>query len=137
MNPPAIQQVTYVEIANGNTPYTVTAQAVDKKGQPIYSQSITCKLWLTEDNNVNANMPASRLVSVDTLAQPFPKEEGALNFAETTPQTQPCNNNGQGQWSYTVSPSIKHGIYYLVVLMDWDGIHYNWSWITITIKKAD
>ena len=135
MNPPSIQQ--YTELADGSTTYNVTAQAVDKKGQPIYSQSITCKLWLTEDNNVNANMPASRLISVDTLAQPFPKEEGALNFAETTPQTQPCNNNGQGQWSYTVSPSIKHGIYYLVVLMDWGGIHYNWSWVAINIKKGD
>ncbi len=130
MNPPSIQQAQYIEIANDSTTYNVTAQAVDKKGQPIYSQSITCKLWLTEDNNVNANMPASRLISVDTLAQP-------LNFAETTPQTQPCNNNGQGQWSYTVSPSIKHGIYYLVVLMDWGGIHYNWSWVAINIKKGD
>ena len=137
MNPPAIQQAQYIELANESTTYNVTAQAVDKKGQPIYSQSITCKLWLTEDNNVNANMPASRLVSVDTLAQPFPKEEGVLNFAATTPQTQPCNSNGQGQWSYTVSPSIKHGIYYLVVLMDWGGIHYNWSWVAINIKKGD
>ena len=111
MNPPTIQQAQYIEIANDSTTYTVTAQAVDKQGQPIYSQGITCKLWLTKDSNVNANMPASRLVSVDTLAQPFPKEEGVLKFAATTPQTQPCNSNGQGQWSYTISPSIKHGTY--------------------------
>ncbi len=138
MNPPTIQQAQYIEIANDSTTYNVTAQAVDKKGQPIYSQSITCKLWLTEDSHVNANMPASRLRAIDTLTQPFPKEaQDGLTFAEATPQTQPCNNNGQGQWSYTVSPSIKHGIYYLVVLMDWDGIHYNWSWVAINIKKGD
>jgi len=137
LGPPTIQQVQYIEIANDSTTYTVAAQAIDKQSQPIYSQGITCKLWLTKDSNVNANMPTSRLVSVDTLAQPFPKEEGVLNFAATTPQTQLCNSNGQGQWSYTLSPSIKHGIYYLVVLMDWGGIHYNWSWVAITIKKGD
>jgi hypothetical protein len=138
MNPPAIQQAQYIEIANESTTYNVTAQAVDKKSQSLYSQGITCKLWLTEDSNVNANMPASRLRAIDTLAQPFPKEvQGGLTFAETTLQTQPCNNNGQGQWSYTVSPSIKHGIYYLVVLMDWSGIRYNWSWVAINIKKGD
>ncbi len=137
LGPPTIQQADYTEIANDSTPYTVTAQAVGQQSQPIYSQGITCKLWLTKDSNVNANMPASRLVAVDTLAQPFPKEEGVLNFAATTPQTQSCNSNGQGQWSYTISPSIKHGTSYLVVLMDWGGIHYNWRWVAINIKKGD
>ena len=138
MNPPTVQQVAYVETANGSTPYTVTAQAVDKTNQPIHSQGITCKLWLTADSKVTVNIPTSRLTAVDTLAQPFPKEaQGVLNFAATTQQTQPCNSNGQGQWSYTISPSIKHSTYYLVVLMDWGGIHYNWSWANITIKKDD
>lgn len=138
MNPPTIQQFQYSEVANGSTTYSFTAQAIDKQNQVIHSQGITCKLWLTADSNVNADIPTSRLRAVDTLSSPFPEEvEGALNFTAGTPQTQPCNSNGQGQWSYTVSPSVKHGTYYLVVLLDWQGTHFNWSWIAISIKKGD
>ena len=138
MNGPTIEQFQHTEIANGNTSYTVIAQAIDKKNQAIHKQGITCKLWLTRDANINANMPTSRLTAIDTLAQPFPKEvQGVLNFDTATPQTQSCNSNGQGKWNYTVSTSADHGTYYLIVLADWSGTHFAWSWETITIKKGD
>jgi hypothetical protein len=134
---PVIDDFKYSEIANGSTTYSVLAHAVDKKNQPLHKQGITCKLWLTQDGNVSANMPTSRLKAIDSLNQPFPEEmQGALNFDTATSQTQACNN-GQGKWNYTLSPSVEDGKYYLVILMDWSGVHYNWSWVQITIKKED
>ncbi len=132
---PTIKSFQYSENADGTTNYTFTAQAVDKLQQPLHYAGITCKMWLTHDGKVNNNIPPNRLKAVDTLAQPFPKEVvNALNFASTTPQVQSCTA-GQGNWNYSLSSSLDSGTYYLVVLMDWSGIHYNWSWSQIIIKK--
>ncbi len=131
---PAIDHYQYVEVADGSTTYTFTAHAINKQGQPIHASGITCKIWLTKDGNVNPTITLSRLQSVATLDQPFPHEvQGALAFSSTTPQTQTCNN-GQGTWNYTVAPSVEKGLYYIVVLMDWSGVHFNWSWVAIVIK---
>lgn len=132
---PVIDQVEYSEIANGSTTYTFSTHAVDKHGQPLHKEGITCKLWLTQDEQVNSNMPTSRLRAINTLAQPFPGEAvAALTFAPTTSQTQSCAA-GQSNWHYQLSSSLSSGSYYLVVLMDWSGVHYNWKWIQITVKK--
>lgn len=132
---PAIDQRTYTEIANGSTNYTVSAHALDKHGQPLHREGITCKLWLTQDAHVNNNMPTSRLRAINTLAQPFPGETAnAMIFAASTPQTQPCAA-GQGNWSYQLSSSLSNGTYYLVVLTDWSGVHYNWKWAQIIVKN--
>ena len=40
-------------------------------------------------------------------------------------------------WNYTVAQSVDPGTYYLMVLTDWDGVHFNWSWVNMTIKKAN
>lgn len=140
---PVIDQADYFEKADGSTLYTLSAYAVDQAkdpghGNPIHASGITCRLWLTKNGNVNSNMPSDRLRSIDTLQESFPKEiPGALVFASNTSQVQSSNTNGQAIWKYTVSSSLDSGTYYLVTLMDWNGIHYNWSWITITIKKAN
>lgn len=132
---PVIDQVQYTEIANGTTSYTVSAYAMDKHSQPLHREGITCKLWLTQDEHVNNNMPTSRLRAINTLAQPFPGETAnALTFAATTSQTQPCTV-GQGNWNYQLSSSLSNGTYYLVVLMDWSGVHYNWKWAQIIVKN--
>lgn len=132
---PIISNVQYSEKADGTTSYTFTTQAVDKQQQPVHKTGITCKLWLTRDGKVNNNMPTTRLKAIDTLAQPFPKEvANALNFNATTPQVQPCAA-GQGNWSYNLSSSLESGTYYLVVLTDWSGVHYNWAWAQISVKK--
>lgn len=132
---PIINNVQYSESADGTTSYTFTAQAVDKQQQPIHNAGISCKMWLTRDGKVNNNMPANRLKAIDMLAQPFPKEvANALNFNSTTPQVQQCAT-GQGNWNYNLSSSLESGTYYLVVLTDWSGVHYNWKWAQIIVKK--
>jgi hypothetical protein len=140
---PVIDRADYFEKVDGSTPYTFSAYAVDQAkdlghGNPVHAPGITCRLWLTKDGNVNSNMPPDRLRSIGSLQEPFPKEiPGALVFASDTSQVQSSNTNGRATWKYTLSSSLDSGTYYLVTLMDWNGIHYNWSWITITIKKAD
>ncbi len=132
---PKIGNYQYTEIPDGSTPYSFTAQAVSKSGEAITSSSITCKIWLTQDGKVSSHITTDRLRSVNTLSEPFPKEVSGMNFTAATPQTQMCNN-GQGQWNYTLSPTLHAGTYYIVALMDWGGVHYNWSWIAIKVKQT-
>ena len=132
---PVIDQVQYSQEANGATTYSFAVHAIDKHGQSIHKDGITCKMWLTHDSNVNHNMTTSRLRAISTLNQPFPGEStNALTFNSTTSQTQPCAA-GVGTWNYMLSTALKSGTYYLVILMDWSGVHYNWKWIQITVTK--
>jgi hypothetical protein len=139
---PIIDQADYFEKVDGSTLYTLSAYAVDQAkdpghGNPVHAPGITCRLWLTKDGNVSSNIPADRLRSIGTLQEPFPKEiPGALIFVSDTSQVQFSNANGRATWKYTLSTSLDSGTYYLVTLMDWNGIHYNWSWAEITVKKA-
>jgi hypothetical protein len=138
---PVIDQSSNAEVADGTTIYTLSAQAVDQSidkghGKPVHQPGITCRLWLTPTNAGSPNIPPDRLTSPDTLqSSPLPGEVQGLMFDPTTAQTQPCNANGQGIWKYRLDPSVIPGSYYLVVLTDWQGDHYNWSWIIINIKK--
>ena len=132
---PVIDQVQYSQEANGTTTYNFTAHAIYKNGQAVHKDGITCKIWLTHDGNVNHNMPTSRLHAVSTLDQPFPDETtNALTFDSATPQTQPCAA-GVGNWNYKLSASLNSGTYYLVILMDWGGVHYNWKWVQVTVTQ--
>jgi hypothetical protein len=136
INEPTISAYTYNEVANGSTLYTFTASTTKKNGASIAGSDLTCKIWLTKDGNVNASITANRLRSVSTLSQPFPREVlGGLMFSTSTPQTQTCAN-GQGMWSYTLSQTVQPGLYYVVALMDWEGVHYNWSWVAIRVKPS-
>jgi hypothetical protein len=132
---PVIDQVQYSQEANGTTTYNFAAHAIYKNGQAVRKDGITCKIWLTHDGNVNRNMPTSRLRAIGILDQPFPKEDAnTLIFDSTTSQTQPCAA-GVGNWNYKLSSSLKSGTYYLVILMDWEGAHYNWKWVQVTVTK--
>jgi hypothetical protein len=132
---PVIDSYQPDEIANGSTTYTFTGHVVNKQNSLLRTSSVTCKIWLTKDGNVSPNITENRLQSVSTLDQPFPKEtHGALLFTAATSQTQMCQN-GQGTWSYQIAPTTKPGQYYIVLLTDWNGIHYNWSWVAIRIHR--
>lgn len=139
---PVIDQVSDPERADGSTTYTFSAHAVDQSidaghGQPVHSSGITCKLWLMPISDSPSNIPQSNFQNSSTVPNPVTGElVGTLNFDPSTPQTQSCNADGQGTWRYTVSRSLDPGRYYLVVLTDWAGEHYNWSWIGIKIKKG-
>lgn len=136
INEPKIGSYSYFEVASGNTPYTFTASTTKKDGGVINGSDLTCKIWLTKDGNVSAAITANRLRSVGTLSQPFSNEvQGGMTFGASTPQTQTCAN-GHGTWSYTLSPTLHPGLYYIAALMDWQGVHYNWSWVAIRVKQS-
>ena len=122
--------------------YQVQAQVLDKapncNGKALHVAGITCRLWLTKDSNFDTNIPKDRIKSVNTLQQPFPKEEeNALAFSSATPQVQPCNAQGPTMWNYQLSPSLEKGTYYLIVLTNWQGTLYNWTAKLINVTKAD
>jgi hypothetical protein len=138
---PVIGDFSYSEVANGSTSYIFTAQILDKSKNPIQASDVMCKLWLTKNGNVNTVLKADNAAiprAIDQIQQPFPHEvANGLNFISPSQQVQRCTANGKTTWSYTISPSVGPGIYYLVVLADWKGKSYTWSWQSIKIKKAD
>ncbi|MEO6893184.1 MAG: hypothetical protein ABI456_25415, partial [Ktedonobacteraceae bacterium] len=142
---PTISSITTSETADGTTPYSVSLQVVDKEhNQPVHGPGLVCKLWLTKDGHVTDNIQAqggaARLKShnlLQDLQAPFQAEvPNALMFGTTTPQTQPCTADGVGNWTYSVAQGVDPGTYFLVVLVDWSGVHWKWTWQQIRIKKA-
>ena len=140
---PVIKQgkdFSFFQVANGSTSYTFSTLIIDKSQNPIQVSDVTCKLWLTKDGDVNSILRAGHYAipkSFDRIQQPFPDEVvGAINFISPSQQIQSCAPNGKTTWSYTISPSVDPGTYYLVVLADWKGKSFNWSWVSITVNKA-
>jgi hypothetical protein len=139
---PVIKQgdYPYIQIANGSTSYTLSALIINKNQSPIQATDVTCKLWLTKDGDVNSILRANNYAlprTIDTFNQPFPKEVvGALNYSAPSQQVQSCMPNGKTTWTYTISPSIDPGTYYLVTLANWKGKSFNWYWVAIIIKKG-
>lgn len=138
---PVFSQYAATETANGSTSYVLASYVVDTSkdaghGNPLHAAGITCKLWIQHiPGDQTVHLPLDKLKSMD-VQNPLTAEEisGGLNF--TTPQIQQTNAHGQVTWKYSVSTNVQSGDYYLVVLMDWQGKHYNWSWVDITIKHA-
>jgi hypothetical protein len=139
---PVVTQANSFEKADGSTPYTFTAHAVDASidrhhGNQVYASGITCKIWLQRipgDNTVS--LPQERLKKMD-IQEPLTGDEipNALTFSSGASQIQPTDSNGQVSWNYNISPSVDQGQYYLVVLMDWQGQYADWSWRFVTITK--
>ena len=142
LDDPVIKQgdYPYFQIANGSTSYTLSAQIINKNQTPIQAPNVTCRLWLTKDGDVNAILGADHYAiprSIGTFQQPFPKEVvGAFNYIAPSQQTQPCDPTGKTTWNYTISQSVVPGTYNLVVLADWKGKSFQWSWVTIRINKG-
>jgi hypothetical protein len=140
---PVINQgdYSYIQNANGSTNYSLSALIINKSNNPIHASDVTCKLWLTKDGNVNSILRADNFAIPRTIGafnQPFPKEVvGALNYIAPSQQVQPCVPNGKTTWTYTISPSVDAGTYYLVTLANWKGKSFNWYWVAIVIKKGD
>ncbi len=147
------------EQADGTTPYTFVAQAQNnsttcstKLNTPIHAPGISFKLWLIQrlpDNGGIAFTDGAQQIYT-TLNQPTVGKMtrngklqndtiapiGGINFDATTPQVQTSNAQGQVTWKYTLAPTLQNGTYDLVVLADWSGKFYNWSWWQITVNKA-
>jgi hypothetical protein len=129
--------------ANNTVNYTLNVQAADKsaaclQGKPVHETGITCKAWLIKASDDPKELPVDRLLDVAHLGQPLPHEVvSGLTFDPTTPQVQSCNAKGQGTWKYGVASFVDKGHYRLMVLTDWQGKFYNWSWVDITVNKGD
>jgi hypothetical protein len=136
-------------VADGHTPYQATIQAKDKTGnpgntctnialeKPLAIDGLTCKIWLTkaQDPSADLSRDSSQLQHLDQLSAPSPDEiPSGLIFDPSTPQVQPCKQ-GQGNWKFTISPTVSPGDYYIVGLTDWHGTHYDWSWYSVTINN--
>jgi hypothetical protein len=138
---PVITQVSSPEMADGTTSYTFTAHPVDQSidkghGKQVHAPDITCKIWLTKEENVTGTLQdaGDRLHNVGSLSQPLPKEvQNAFTFTGGN-QTQNCSANGDTTWKYQLAPSVNHGVYNIVILTDWAGQRYNWSWVHITVN---
>ena len=130
---------TSPEIADGTTTYHLSTQIINKDSNtPITVTDVVCRLWLTDDSQATSAGLSNNNYAIPrdptTFNQPFPSElAGALNFTSPGQQTQPCAANGKTTWNYTLATSLSHGTYYLVVLADWKGVHYNWYMVEIRI----
>jgi hypothetical protein len=139
---PVIKQGDYstFQIANGSTNYALSAQIINKNQTPIQVSDVTCKLWLTKEEDVNSILRADNYAiprTINAIQQPFPKEVvGTFNYIPPSQQIQPCAPTGKTTWNYTISQSVDPGTYSLVVLADWKGKSFNWRWVSIVIKKA-
>ncbi|HVB72773.1 MAG TPA: hypothetical protein VNE38_04380 [Ktedonobacteraceae bacterium] len=149
-NFPGVSVDQGVQKADGTTTYTLHAYltgVVDKNGQPIHASGLTCKLWLVQRLNGKLNISSDILKNINDIQNPIPgtiknqsapvQEIQGLTFDAATQQVQACTTYDQVSWQYTISTSVEPGPYDLVVLFDWQGKHYNWSWENIDIKKAN
>jgi hypothetical protein len=137
---------TTLESATGGTEYSVTMQVIDKSssGKPVHASDITCKVWLVQQipTGQALSLDENTLKNVNNLTSPImgtinnkpAPEVAGLTFDPSTPQTGFCDSNGQRTWKYTLASTVPHGNYDLVILADWRGMHWNWSWANITIQ---
>lgn len=129
--------------ADGSTDYKLSASIMNKvTNKPVEVSTVTCRLWLTRDaQGTQQALSANNYAlpkAINALDQPFPQEEaGAMEFHHSSKQVQPCSANKKTTWAYTLSPELRRGTYYLVVLADWKGKHYNWYMVQITITQEN
>ena len=134
---------TSAETADNTTSYQLSAQIINKGDKtPITASDVVCRLWLTDDLDATmAGLNAGNFAiprNPSTFSQPFPGEvAGVLNFSSSDSQTRPCATKGKTSWTYTLSSDVPEGTYYLAVLADWKGIHYNWYMVAIEVHNVD
>ncbi|MGH2507110.1 MAG: hypothetical protein ACRDHZ_06820, partial [Ktedonobacteraceae bacterium] len=132
LDDPIVTHLTNSEKADGTTSYTFSVQPVYKGTKtPITTTDVTCRLWLTQDTTAEDTALATgnyaALRNVTNLSQPLPLEiAGAMNFTAPSTQVQPCVANGNTTWTYTLSPTLAPGTYYIYALSDWKGRHFPW-----------
>lgn len=149
---PVIEYFNSMEIADGSTLYTFSAYPVDQSvnaghGTEVYASGITCKVWLIQHIPATAHLslPIPTLQNISAIQNPITGTAKGQQYAEipgllfdaSTPQTQACNPRGVTNWKYQIATTVDSGKYNLVVLTDWDGKRFNWSWSDIFVKKAN
>ncbi len=147
--------------ADGTTPYTFVAQVQKPvpscsatSNTPMHVSGVTFKLWLIQSlpDGKGIAFPDGAQKILNAIAQPtigkmLDLKSGkvqdqsitavpGLTFDLTTPQVQTSNDQGQVTWKYTIPPTLQNGSYDFVLLADWAGQSYNWSWWQFTVTKA-
>jgi hypothetical protein len=141
---PIISPSAISQVADGNTNYTLSAEIQDQSvskdpvpcgtGKELHAAGLMCKIWLTRNQDSLRNLSKAQLSPVSNLQNSFPGEvQEALQFTGNQQQVQQCSLTGMTTWSYTLSPTLKSGTYYLAVVADWQGQVFNWRWDNITI----
>ena len=151
---PAVEIFSNPEIADGSHMYTFSAHATDKSGgtcsatnKRITMAGITFKLWLIHRIPSGKGISFSRdsLLNTANLTNPITAKiqnddaqevQGLAFDTAHTPQVQQSDAQGHVTWNYTVPPSIQAGDYDAVILIDWAGQYYNWTWRNLDITKA-
>lgn len=144
--PQFIPYPTTIEKTTSSTGYSIGMQVIDQEKKPISASDITCKIWLVQQIQTNQilNIDTNTLKNVSGLSspitgtvnnQPYPEITGGLNLDPATPQLGFCNASGQMNWKYTLSPTLAPGTYDVVILADWKGVHWNWSWVDIEVVQ--
>lgn len=153
---PQITTYSPTQISDGATPYKVVAQIRDRSGnsacsdqnKPLSVPNIMCKIWLVKeldptkgldfsdykDRLLHADLADTITLKVANSQDQIPEVSG-LQFSTDTPQTQKCNDQGIGNWQYTVSSQVPAGQYSIFVFNDWNGF-YNYSWRNITVQAS-
>jgi hypothetical protein len=133
---------TSQEKADGTTLYRFHAQIVTRmdRTQPSTSD-VTCRLWLADGAGATTAALSNRNYAIlrtpAAFERPFPHEvASALLFAPASPQTQPCASQGKTGWTYALAPTLHRSRYFLVVLADWQGVHYNWAMVAINVGRG-
>lgn len=141
---PKADVFTSPETADGQTIFTASAFATSGgtcAGTQLNVSGITFKLWLTK-RITSLTFPENAKAMLDTINSPITgkakngdtiQDLQAIQF--TTAQVQQSNTQGRVTWKYTLPTALKSGLYDIVVLVDWQGKLYNWSWYDITINK--
>lgn len=133
LDPPTITKYIFSEVADGTTTYTLSVQPLDKNThKPISAADITCRIWLAQKlNETNSALKANNyalLKNIKGFDQPFPQEvANGLTVTAPASQVQLCASNGATSWTYSLPPTVQPGSYYIYILADWKGIHFNWN----------
>lgn len=150
---PVIAYFNNMETADGSTSYTFSAYPVDQSvdaghGTEVFASGITCKVWLIQHIPATAHLslPIPTLQDISAIQNPITSTVKDHQYAEipgltfydaSSPQTQMCNPRGVTNWKYQIATTVAPGKYNLVVLTDWDGKRFNWSWADIVVTKAN
>ncbi len=149
---PVIKYFNDTETADGSTVYTFSAYPVDQSvdtghGKEVYASGITCKVWLIQHIPASSHLslPIPTLRDISAIQNPLTgiakgqqyAEIPGLSFNASTLEVHACNARGVTNWKYQIATTVAPGKYNLVVLTDWDGKRFNWSWADIIIKKTN
>ncbi len=150
---PIIGNYQPVQVSDGTTDYTFSAQIVDQSidhtppcghGNPLAIPDLSCKIWLVKQQDdpgklgerIN-QLPNDQKQAMWNLQMPFPQEVvNALQMDSGSSSTMTCNPaGGVTTWHYKLSPDLGPGNYYIAVLANWHGAYSNWVWRPLTVAR--